>query len=90
MILRWFPGLKKSGTFWENTALRPGEGVGCLPLAERSARSTTLIGRRPLGKTHIKKVFFLVVGPLRFYPPYTNGLVVHDTFFYFFFSLIMA
>ena len=21
--------------------------------------------------------FFLVVGPLRFYPPYTNGLVVH-------------
>ena len=26
--------------------------------------------------TH-KKVFFLVVGPLRFYPPYTNGLVVH-------------
>ena len=30
--------------------------------------------------TH-KKVFFLVVGPLRFYPPYTNGLVVHATFF---------
>ena len=28
------------------------------------------------GKTHIKKVF-LVVGPLRFYPPYTNGLVVY-------------
>ena len=32
---------------------------------------------RTLGKTHIKKGFFLVVGPLRFYPPYTNGLVVH-------------
>ena len=35
--------------------------------------------------TH-KKVFFLVVGPLRGYPPYTNGLVVHATkkkhFFY--------
>ena len=35
-----------------------------------------------LGKTHIKKVFFLEVGPLRFYPPYTNGLVVHATFLY--------
>ena len=31
-----------------------------------------------LGKTH-QKVAFLVVGPLRFYPPYTNGLVVHAT-----------
>ena len=30
-----------------------------------------------LGKTHIIFFFFLVVGPLRFYPPYTNGLVVH-------------
>jgi len=37
-----------------------------------------------LGKTHIKKVVLLVVGPLRFYPPYTNGLVVHATFFFFF------
>ena len=26
---------------------------------------------------------FLVVGPLRFYPPYTNGLVVNATFFSF-------
>ena len=26
-----------------------------------------------------------VVGPLRCYPPYTNGLVVHSTFFSFFF-----
>ena len=34
-----------------------------------------------LGKTHIKKVFFLVVGPLRISPPYTNGLVVHLCFF---------
>ena len=34
-----------------------------------------------IGKTHIKIEFFLVVGPLRFYPPYTNGLVVHVTFF---------
>ena len=39
---------------------------------------------------HTKKKFFLVVGPLRFYPPYTNGLVVHATFFSFFFSLIIA
>ena len=31
-------------------------------------------------ETHIKKNFFLVVGPLRLYPPYTNGLVVHATF----------
>ena len=31
--------------------------------------------------THKKKVF-LVVGPLRFYPPYTNGLVVHATIFF--------
>ena len=36
-----------------------------------------------LGRTHIKKVCFLVDGPLRFYPPYTNGLVVHATFFFF-------
>ena len=34
--------------------------------------------------TH-KKGVFLVVGPLRFYPPYTNGLVVHATFFSSFF-----
>ena len=33
--------------------------------------------------TH-KKVFFLVVGPLRFYSPYTNGLVVHATSFFLF------
>ena len=40
--------------------------------------------------TH-KKSVFLVVGPLRFYPPYTNGLVVHANFFCFcFFSLIIA
>ena len=39
----------------------------------------------PLGNTN-KKVFFLVVVPLRFYPPYaySNGLVVHATFFFFF------
>ena len=30
--------------------------------------------------------FFLVVGPLRFYPPYTNGIVVHATFFLYFFD----
>ena len=35
------------------------------------------------GKTHIKKVFFFVVGPLRFYPPYTYGLEVHAIFFFF-------
>ena len=28
MILNWFPGFKKSGTFWENTPLRPGPGEG--------------------------------------------------------------
>ena len=33
---------------------------------------------KTLGKTHIKKVFFL---PLRFYPPYTNGLLFHATSF---------
>ena len=37
------------------------------------------------GKTHIKKVFFLVVGPLRFYPPYTNGLGSIPLFFFIFF-----
>ena len=26
----------------------------------------------------LKKRFFLVVDPVRFYPPYTNGLVVHS------------
>ena len=41
--------------------------------------------REPLREDTHKKVFFLVVGPLRFYPPYTNGLVVHATFFFFFF-----
>ena len=35
-----------------------------------------------------KKVFFLVAGPLRFYPPYTNGLVVHATFFFFLFLVL--
>ena len=35
-----------------------------------------------LGKTHIKKSVFLVIGPLRFYPAYTNGLVVHATLFF--------
>ena len=39
-------------------------------------------GRVCLGKTHIKKSDFLVVRPLRFYPPYINGLVVHAIFFY--------
>ena len=29
--------------------------------------------------TH-KKSFFLLVGPLRIYPPFTNDLVVHATF----------
>ena len=37
-------------------------------------------------KTHIKKCFFMV-GPLRLHPPYTNSLVVHATFFSYFFSL---
>ena len=33
-----------------------------------------------LGKTHIKKCFFfIVVGLLRFYPDFTNGLVVQAT-----------
>ena len=41
-----------------------------------------------LGKTHIKKCF-LVVGPLRIYPLFTNGLVVHATFFFFFFFLVL-
>ena len=31
--------------------------------------------------TH-KKSIFLVFGPLRFYPPYTKGLVVHVNFFF--------
>ena len=35
----------------------------------------------PLREDTHKKVVFLVVRPLRFYPPYTNGLVVHATFF---------
>ena len=39
--------------------------------------------------TH-KKGVFLVVGPLRFYLPYTNGLMVLPPFFSFFFSLIIA
>ena len=38
--------------------------------------------------THKKNIFFLV-GPLIFYPPYTNGLVVYATFSSFF-SLIVA
>ena len=32
--------------------------------------------------THKKIMVFLVVGPLRFYPLYTNGLVVLATFFF--------
>ena len=38
-----------------------------------------------------KKCFFLVIRPLCFYPPYTNGLVVHATFLFFIhYSLIIA
>ena len=40
-----------------------------------------------LAKTHTKKVLFLEVGPLRFYPPYPNGLVVQATFFSFIFII---
>ena len=36
--------------------------------------------------TH-KKSVSLVVGPLRFYPPYANGLVVHAPFFSFFLTI---
>ena len=43
----------------------------------------------PLGKTHIKKCFFSG-RTTKVFPPYTNGLVVHVTFFSFFFSLIIA
>ena len=42
------------------------------------------------GRHAQKKCFFLVVGPLRMYPLYTYGLVVHATFFSLFCSLIMA
>ena len=36
--------------------------------------------------TH-KKSVFLVVGPIRFYPPYPIGLVVHATFSFVFLVL---
>ena len=36
------------------------------------------------------KSVFLVVGPLRFNPLYTDGLLVHAAFFSFFYSLIIA
>ena len=38
-----------------------------------------------LGKI-LKKRFFVVIGPLRYYPPCTSGLVVHAIFFFFFFQ----
>ena len=41
--------------------------------------------RIPLRENTNKSVF-LVVGPLRFYRPYTNGIVVHVTFFLVFFN----
>ena len=40
-------------------------------------------------REHIKKVFFLLVGPQRFFPPYTT-ISGPCHFFFFFFSLIMA
>ena len=40
-------------------------------------RSTRAVSPSLREDTHKKKVFFLVIGPLRFYPPYSNGLVVH-------------
>ena len=49
---------------------RPGGGLPTL-------KSLYLVKSYHLGKTHIKKVFFLMIGPLRFYTPYINGLVVH-------------
>ena len=44
-------------------------------------RCLTRLTLRLLREDTHKKVFFLVVGPPRFYPPYTNGLVVHAPFF---------
>ena len=64
-----------------------------LPLFELKLRnfrnsSNFFIRREPQVRedTHIKKVFFLVVGPVRFYPHYTNGLVVHAIFDFFYFQ----
>ena len=42
------------------------------------------------GRHTYKKVFFLLVGPLRVYPPYTNGLVVPNLFFFKFCRLEMV
>ena len=49
----------------------------------REVRGTIWTQFREGGRedTHKIKAFFLVVGPLRFNPPYTNDLVVHATFF---------
>ena len=49
----------------------------------------TIFGGAYKGRHTWKKCLFLVVGPLRVYPLYTNGLVVHATFFLFF-CLIIA
>ena len=51
------------------------------PLTERSPISTTFFwGCNPLGKTHIKKVFFFSGRTTKDLTPPPNGLVVHATF----------
>jgi len=58
MILNWFPGLKKSDIFWGYTTLRPGG----LSLLDRSAKSITFFGRRPLaGITYLTYMYHIYI-----------------------------
>ena len=73
--LKWFtPRRIQSIYLVSSLVLTHGEG-------EKTVKKDFFLGG--YGKTHIKKKFFLVVGPPRFYPPYTYVLVVHATFFLF-------
>ena len=52
-----------------------------------SCQSLYITAELTKGSHTLKKMFFLVVGrvgPQKFYPPNTNGLVAHATFFFFF------
>ena len=62
------------------TKLRSGDWPTPLPTLYGNSRNFfSFKWKRSLGKTHIKKSFLLVVGPLRLYPPYTNCSVTNLT-----------
>ena len=63
------------------TSLFPALPCPFLPFPSLSCTFLYFLALSFREDTH--KNVFLVVGPLRFHPPYINGLVVHATFFFY-------